>query len=103
MYFITASFKMGDVDAIDPLKKKPLCIEGVYTNVQSQNNVFPTQIMVAKETKESYEAFKGFFDFFAMAGDKTLNRGRFDGFEELDLTATKDMSEQWRGLRKGGA
>jgi hypothetical protein len=94
MYFITASFKMGDVDAIDPLKKKPLCIEGVYTNVQ---------IMVAKETKESYDAFKGFFDFFAMAGDKTLNRGRFDGFEELDLTATKDMSEQWRGLRKGGA
>ena len=53
MHFITACFKMGDIDAIDPLTKKPLCIEGVYTNVQSRNNVFPTQIMVSKETKES--------------------------------------------------
>jgi hypothetical protein len=72
MCFITASFKMGVIDAIDPLMKKLLCVEGVYTNVQSQNNEFPTLIMGAKETKESYDAFKGFFDFFAMAGDKLL-------------------------------
>ncbi len=51
MFFITAGFKMGDVDVINPLTKKPLCVEGVYTNVQSRNNVFPAQIMVAKETK----------------------------------------------------
>ncbi len=58
MYFITPGFKLGDVDVIDPLTKKPLCVEGVYTNVQSRNSVFPAQIMVAKETKESYDAFK---------------------------------------------
>jgi hypothetical protein len=101
VHFITAGFKMGDIDVMDPLTKKPLCIEGLYTNVQSRNNVFPTQIMVSKETKESYEAFKGFFDFFAMAGDKTIDRGdsqyyweAIEGFQELDVTATMDMSAQ---------
>ena len=101
---------MGDGDVIDPISKKPLCINGVYTNVQSRNNVFPTQIMVSKETKESYEAFKGFFDFFAMAGDSTKSRedsphywAALDGFQDFDLTATMDMSAQWKGLRKGGA
>ena len=110
VHFITAGFKMGDIDAIDPLTKKPLCIEGLCTNVQSRNNVFPTQIMVSKETKESYEAFKGFFDFFAMVGDKTIDRGgsqyyweAIEGFQELDVTATMDMSAQWKGLRRGGA
>jgi hypothetical protein len=90
MHFIIAGFKMGDTAAIDPLTKKPLGIEGVYTNVQSQNSVFPMQIMVSKETKESYEAFKGFFDFFAMVGDKTIDRGgsqyyckALEGFQEL--------------------
>jgi hypothetical protein len=45
-----------------------------------------------------------------MAGDKTINRAgspyyweALDCFEELDLTATMDMSAQWKGLRKGGA
>jgi hypothetical protein len=109
MYFITAGFKMGDIDAVDPVTKKPLCIEEVYTNIQSRNNVFPTQIMVAKETKESYDAFKGFFDFFAMAGDKSVDREgspyfweALDGFQELDVIATIDMSAQWKGLCKGG-
>ena len=45
-----------------------------------------------------------------MAGDKSLERGgspyyweALDGFQELDLTATMDMSAQWKELRKGGA
>jgi hypothetical protein len=92
---------MGDVDAVDPISKKPLCIDGVYSNIQSRNNVFPKQIIIAKETKESYEAFKSFFDFFAMASDKTISRDgtshyweALDGFQEINLTATMDMSAQ---------
>jgi hypothetical protein len=61
IHLITAGFKMGDVDAIDQISKRPLCINGVYTNVQSCNNVSPTQIVVAEETKESHEIFISFF------------------------------------------
>jgi hypothetical protein len=64
MYFITAGFKMCDADAVEPVSKQSLCVEGLYSNVQSRNNIFPTQIMMAKEIKETYEAFKSFFDFF---------------------------------------
>jgi hypothetical protein len=110
MYFITAGFKACDADAVDPVSKQPLCIDGLYSNVQSQNNAFPTQIMIAQETKESYEAFKSFFDFFAMASDKTISRDgmphfweALDGFQEIKLTDTIDMSAQWKGLQKGGA
>jgi hypothetical protein len=63
MSLITAGFKTADVDAVDPISKKPLCIGGLYNNMQFRNNVFPLQLIVAKETKDSYEAFKGFFDF----------------------------------------
>jgi hypothetical protein len=66
--------------------------------------------MIAKETKESYEAFKSFFDFFAMASDKMINREEsshhweaLDGFQDINLTATVDMPAQWKGLRKGAA
>ncbi len=110
MHLITAGFKLGDGDVIDPLSKKPLCINGVYTNLQSRNNFFSTQIMFSKETKESYEAFKVFFDFFAMAGNSTESKedllhywAALDGFHDFDLTATMDMSVQWKGLHKGGA
>jgi hypothetical protein len=108
LHFIMAGFKMGDVDAVVPISKKPLCMDGLYNNIQSQNHVFPVQIMVANETKEGYEAFKEFFDFFAMAGDKTINRdgspcywAALDEFNDLDVTATMDMSAQWKGLHKG--
>jgi hypothetical protein len=71
---ITSGFKMGDVDAINPLTRKPLCTEGMYDNVQSRDHVFPTQLLMAKETKDSYEAFRDFFEFFAMTSDKSRNR-----------------------------
>jgi hypothetical protein len=61
--------------------------------------------MVAKETKDSYEAFKGFFDYFAMAGDKSINRDGSPFFwdaisdlHEFNVSATMDMSAQWKGL-----
>ncbi len=54
---------MGDVDAINPITSKPLCIDGMYDNIQSRDHVFPIQLLMAKETKESYYALKGFFDF----------------------------------------
>jgi hypothetical protein len=105
-----ASFKMGDVNVVDPISEKPLCIDGGYSNIQSRNNVFPLQIMIAKGTKESYKTFKSFFDFFALTSDKTINRDgtshywdTLDGFQETNLTATIDMSAQWKGLWKGGA
>jgi hypothetical protein len=73
--------------------------------VQSRDHVFPVQLMIAKETKESYEAFKDFFEFFAMAGDHSKNRdgtpyywAAIAGFKEIDLTATMDMSASWKGL-----
>jgi hypothetical protein len=65
---------MGDVDAINPLTGKPLCANGSYENVQSRDHVFPTQLVMAKETKDSYEAFRVFFEFFAMASDKSRRR-----------------------------
>jgi hypothetical protein len=58
----------------------------VYTNVQSRNNVFPTL------TIESFEAFKGFFDFFLMVGDRRRSRedsqhywAALNGFQDLTL------------------
>jgi hypothetical protein len=62
---------MGDVDAVNPMTGKPLCVDRIYENIQSRDHVFPVQLLMAKETKDSYEAFKGFFDFFALAGDKS--------------------------------
>ncbi len=110
MHVITAGFKVGDVDAINPITDKALCIDGVYDNVQSRNHFFPVQLLIAKETKESYEAFRGFFEFFALASDKSRSRENtpyfweaLNDFEEIELTATMDMSARWKGLRKGGA
>ncbi len=60
MHFI---FKMSDGSAVDPVSKKPLCMDGVYTNIQWRNNVFPTQILISKETKASYDSFKDFLIF----------------------------------------
>lgn len=52
----------------------------------------------------------GFFDFFAMAADKTLPRDgtnyfweALEDFQELETSATMDMSATWKGLKKGGA
>jgi hypothetical protein len=96
--------------AVDPVSKKPLCMDGVYTNIQSRNNVFPTQILISKETKASYDSFKDCFDFFPKAGNKTINRENtpfhwdaLQDFKELDLSTNIDMSAQWKGLQKGGA
>jgi len=63
---ITAGFKVTDIAAVDPVTKKALFVDGLFSNMQSRNNVFPLQMILAKETKESYDAFKSFFDFFAM-------------------------------------
>jgi hypothetical protein len=64
LHVITAGFKMQDIDAINPITGKALCVDGIYNNVQSRDHVFPVQLLIAKETKESYEAFRGFFNFF---------------------------------------
>jgi hypothetical protein len=69
-------FKMGAINAIHPITSKPLCVDGMYENVQSRDHIFPTQLLMAKETKESYNAFKGFFEVFAMASDKSKCRDR---------------------------
>jgi hypothetical protein len=110
LHVITSGFKVGDVDAINPITGKDLCINGVYDNVQSRDHVFPVQLLIAKETKESYEALRGFFEFFALASDKSRSRENtpyfwkaLNDFEEIELTATMDMSASWKGLRKGGA
>jgi hypothetical protein len=71
---ITAGFRVNDIAVVDPITKTPLYTDGLFSNVQSRNNVFPLQLLLAKETKESYDAFKSFFDFFAMAADKEIPR-----------------------------
>ncbi len=100
---------MGDINAINPIASKLSCIDGVYKNVQSRDHVSPIQLLMAKETKESYKAFKGFFDFFAMASNKSKCRDRtpffwaaIEDFEEIELTTTMDLSASWKGLQKGG-
>jgi hypothetical protein len=89
---ITAGFKVNDISAVDPLTKVALCSEGMFSNVRSQNNVFPLKLLLAKETKDSYNAFKSFFDFFSMAGNKELPRDgtpyfweAIQDFEELEV------------------
>jgi hypothetical protein len=61
---ITAGFKMIGMDAVDPIPGKPLCTDGVFENVQSRNQVFPLKMILATETKESYDVFKDFLIFF---------------------------------------
>jgi hypothetical protein len=107
---ITAGFKMIDVDAVDSISGKPLCTDGVFHNVQSRNQVFPLKMILATETKESYDAFKDLFDLFSMASNKSLPRNgekyaweAINEFAEFDVTATMDMSATWKGLKKGGA
>jgi hypothetical protein len=67
-------------------------------------------LMQSTPSRVSYQAFKGFFEFFALAGDKSKNRDgtpdfwqAIDGFEDIELTATMDLSASWKGLQKGGA
>jgi hypothetical protein len=91
LHVITAGFKMGDVDAINPITRKPLCTDSVYENVQSRDHVFLIQLLMAKETKESYNAFKGFFEFFAMASNKTKCSDRTPFFG-LQLKALKKLN-----------
>jgi hypothetical protein len=50
---------------------------------------------------------KDFFYFFAMTGNKTIDRdgspyywAALEGFNDLDVTATMDMFAQWKGLHK---
>jgi hypothetical protein len=101
---------MIDIDAVDPISGKPLCTDGVFQNVQSRNQVFPLKMILATETKESYDAFKDFFDFFSMASNKSLPQNgekyaweAISEFAEFDVSATMDMSATWKGLKKGGA
>jgi hypothetical protein len=101
LHVITAGFKMQDVDAINPIMGKALCVDGIYDNVQSRDHVFPVQLLMAKETKESYQACRGFFEF--MRDGTTFFWQALDGFEEIELTATMDLSASWKGLQKGGA
>jgi hypothetical protein len=110
LHVITAGFKMQDVDAINPIMGKALCVDGIYDNDQSRDDIFPVQLLMAKETKESYQALRGFFELFALAGDKSKMRDgtpyfwqALDDFEEIELTATMDLSASWKGLQKGGA
>jgi hypothetical protein len=107
---ITAGFKVTDIAAVDPVTKKALFVDGLFSNMQSRNNVFPLQMILAKETKESYNAFKSFFDFFAMASDKSISRDNtpyfweaLEEYNEFEVCATMDMSATWKGLKKGGA
>jgi hypothetical protein len=51
-----------------------------------------------------------FFNFFAVATDKTIHRDgipqfceALNGFQEMNLTATMDISTPWKGFQKGGA
>ncbi len=37
---ITAGFKMGVIEAINPITGKALCIDGIYENVQSRDHGF---------------------------------------------------------------
>jgi hypothetical protein len=110
LHVITAGFKMQDVDAINPIMGKALCVDGIYDNDQSRDDIFPVQLLMAKETKESYQALRRFFELFALAGDKSKMRDgtpyfwqALDDFEEIELTATMDLSASWKGLQKGGA
>ncbi len=91
------------------LQESP-CVLMVFMNIQSHNHVFPAQLLMAKETNDSYEAFKDFFKFFSLAGGKSKSRegtpffwDEIEGFEEIELTATMNMSASWKGLQKGGA
>ncbi len=95
LHVITAGFKMGNVDAVNLMTGKPLCVDGIYENIQSRDHVFPVQLLMAKETKDSYEAFKGFFDFFALAGDKSKSRDNTPFFG-MQLRALKRLSSWLR-------
>jgi hypothetical protein len=99
LHVITAGFNMQDVDAINPTSGKALCIEGIHDNVQSP-----------KKQRRATKLSKAFFEFFALAGDKSKSRDgtpyyweAVEGFHEIDPTATMDLSVSWKGLRKGGA
>lgn len=49
---ITAGFKVTDLVAVDPISKKPLCVDGIFSNIQSRKNVFP--LLMIQRTSWNY-------------------------------------------------
>ncbi len=49
---INAGFKVMDLVAVDPISKKPLCVDGIFSNIQSRNNVFP--LLMIQRTSWNY-------------------------------------------------
>jgi hypothetical protein len=45
---ITAGFKVYDIAAVYPITKIPWCTGGLFSNVQSRNNVSPLKLLLAK-------------------------------------------------------
>ncbi len=61
---ITAGFKMEDVDVINPLTGKPMCIDGIYKNVQSCDHVFPLNYTWQKKLKIAMKHSVTFYHLF---------------------------------------
>ncbi len=84
-------FFLVHVAAVDPITKKPLCANGFFSNIHSRNNVSPLMIILAKETKDSYDEFKS----FAMTSDNQYTPLSFLSVLVVFLSWYKHWIKSW--------
>jgi hypothetical protein len=85
---IMAGLKVRDRAARDPITGNPLL-------AQSRDLVFPLELHLCKETKDTTQEFGEFFDYF-------LNKAEYQE-HKLNSHVESDMKVQWVGLLGGGA
>ncbi len=102
LHHVTGGFKITDRCAVCPITGHLILGNGDELCAQSRDLVFPMQMLMHRETEESFQAFKPMFDFFEDCSKDETNP-LDHGIWPVMLCATCDLSAQWKGLCKGGA
>jgi hypothetical protein len=100
---IAGGVKIIDVAARCPSTKRPLLDDPVMMSPQSRNVNIPLQLMMGRETKETFTEFATLFKFFDDLSEETTMPIEMTGFKPFQCLTNCDLSAQWKGLCKGGA
>jgi hypothetical protein len=100
---IAGGIKITDRGARCPLTKKPMLDNPTTMKAQSRNLCIPLQIMMGRETKETFTEFGPLFQFFDNLTSAETLPTEMTGYMPFSCMTNCDLSAQWKGLCKGGA
>jgi hypothetical protein len=98
---VAAGVKVCDPQAQCPFPKRFLLDKDTPGGLQSRNNCFPLQVMIGKETQETFKEFTDMFNFFDRCESAATNP--LEGYQPLDVKVNCDVAATWRGTSKCGS